>query len=171
MFTKDFTVHSVLSLTAKRGNLGPDIRLEKASLPEGLTEGGEFTARIAIANRGDTAALIDKVDLNLGNYEVIYQPQRLEPGQTGDILVKFVAEDKGLKVGVSSISEELGCPGIRESFSSFDVQLKLAQIQACTQDSNCAAGEACCLGRCRPRIGGVCDDIDGDGEMDIWISK
>jgi hypothetical protein len=155
------------SLTAKPATKGPVIQL-KPHLPGNPSS--KIITRVEVQNTGDAAAYIDKIEVTSAEFKILYSPEKIEPNDKTEILLEVMPTNSGsIDFNIEYSSETLGCLGKKDFFTSVSLISGLNVKNTCTSESDCPAGETCCVGICRPSSKGVCDDIDGDGEPDTWV--
>lgn len=164
---------NTLNLKAVEKSIGPDLELKKATITStNLKENEKTFIKMIMKNSGDMTAKIDKINLNLKNYEILYSPKELAPNEETEIIIKARAENVGtIKANIEYRSEMLGClptKNFTESFSIASIKI-YGKLEKCSSSSECKYGETCCEGYCMNLNEGFCDDINGDGIPETWI--
>ncbi|MFH1294762.1 MAG: hypothetical protein ABIH90_02360, partial [Candidatus Aenigmatarchaeota archaeon] len=137
--------------------------------PKSVIVGEEFFLRAKVTNTGDQKAYIRGVDIGDAQGRILYMPRELAPGESDDVIVKVKPTTTGgVTLGMDYEAENLGCLTARRGSQTFSTDSFIEHGEACSFDSDCPSG-SCCDGVCRSGSG-VCDDIDGDGVLDFWVS-
>jgi hypothetical protein len=163
--TKMAVVGRSFTLFSEKSHTGPEIGtiIHSPKTPRN----GKLLFRVEVENSGDMTALFDKIEVN-ALFKILYFPKALDPGQKSEILLEVEPKGGVTKIYIFYSPETKGCLKNRD----FRIELDLGVYGisgTCNIDTDCPAGETCCVGICRPSSKGVCDDIDGDGEPDTWV--
>ena len=161
-------------LNAERGQRGPDLEIVSYNInPKEIKEGEKFYIKLKVKNNGDMEAKLDNLSLNLKNYEIIYGPKSIAPGEIKEIMIKARGESvASLQSEVKYRSDSIGClptTSFKESFRIGELKIT-GKLKRCSTNFDCAANEVCCEGYCMDTTKGVCDDLDGDGTSETWLS-
>jgi hypothetical protein len=168
---KELTISRTFTMSAEEG-YGPSLEIAAVHMPESAESGSEFVVRLEIENKGDMKANLDKIKLNVPGSRILYKPESLDKGKGSEILIQTRAENAGeLKLDMDYSSEHISCLNTKDFSQTFSIGALnvVGEGKGCSTDTDCSAGETCCMGSCRPSSKGVCDDIDGDGEPDTWV--
>ena len=162
-----------LNLKAVEKSLGPDLELKRSTITSASLKENEKTfIKMVLKNSGDMTAKIDKIKLNLKNYEILHYPRELAPNEEAEIIIKARAENVGtIRANIEYRSDSLGClptKNFTESFSIASIKI-IGKLEKCNSSSECKYGETCCEGYCMNLNEGFCDDINGDGIPETWI--
>lgn len=163
-----------IMVRAKKGERGPDLELISSKIgKESLKEGEKFYIKLKIKNIGDKEAKLDKIFLNINNYEFVYSPKTLKPGEEGEILIKARADNiTTLNIDFNYRADSIGCLktlNFKEKFSIGNIRL-VGKLKKCGAQADCSSQEICCEGYCMSKAEGFCDDLDGDGTPETWVS-
>ncbi|MCK4429389.1 MAG: hypothetical protein KAU95_03370 [Candidatus Aenigmarchaeota archaeon] len=155
---------------------GPDLRIQKVSYIPKIIEGEPLYARLALKNTGDMESKLDKIKLNVPA-EILYSPKTLKAGEESEIIIEAEVEEiTDLKLDLEYRSDKLGCLPTKEFKETFNLG-RIGVIKGkCKVDSDCPAKElglekmVCCNSICKDLTKGFCEDLDGDGVPETWIS-
>ncbi len=96
---------------------------------------GKNMIKVDIKNDGTGAAMIDGVHLNLADYDVVYKPESVMPGETSEIIVSTSAADiTAVKANIDYSSEKTGCLTKKQFKTSFPVG-------SCASNKDCNDGD------------------------------
>ncbi|MEM7826929.1 MAG: hypothetical protein QXQ40_01750 [Candidatus Aenigmatarchaeota archaeon] len=94
----------------------------------------------------------------------------LNKNEQGECLIE-ITPSKTQQVNIRMDYEYSRCGADMHSVLSTKTErIKLNVITSCSSNADCLSGYTCCSGWCRDLKKGFCDDLNGDGIPETWIS-
>ncbi len=99
-----------LSLKAVKTEIKPSLEITNSKISK---IDGDYLIHAIVKNSGNGTAKIDKISLNLLDYEVMYAPKSLESGEESELIFKVdkiaLENSKELRVTLKYRADKLGC--------------------------------------------------------------
>jgi len=126
-------------INAVSSTRGPDINVRKYTYN---TETTPTNILVEVENAGDMKAHLKSVKLNIPNYNVLYMPKELMPGEKSEIIIEADVDNTiGLKATVNYRADKLGCAKTKDFKESF-------AIGGCNNDIDCNDNNPCTKDTC-----------------------
>ncbi|MEM2918203.1 MAG: hypothetical protein QXY62_01720 [Candidatus Altiarchaeota archaeon] len=119
--TPEINLNARYTLNAIENEKMPKIELKKSRINK---VGDSYIIRILVMNTGEQLAKIDKIELNLQDYEILSQPKEVETGAVKEIIVKsknLALIGETLKLTVRYRADRLGCLETKNFEEIFDL--------------------------------------------------